>query len=426
MSWAVAALAGWAASSQGATTVGLMRVEGAIGPATAGYTARAVAVAARESMECLVLQLDTPGGLLESTKEIVQALYEAPVPVVVYVAPASAGATSAGCFITLAADVAAMAPNTTIGAAHPVAVGGLGESGSPDDVMKQKIENYTISYIETIAAKRSRNIEWARSAVRDSTSITAEKALELGVVDLLAADLPELLQKLEGREVRGRPLRTAGAVVTAIPMVARERVFQSLWRPEVLFVLMLVAIYGILGELSNPGSIFPGVVGGIALVLALYMASVLPVNVAGLALIGLAVALFLIDIFAPSHGVLTVGGVVAFGLGSFLLFDRAGAAFRLSLAFVVPATVLTAGFFVCVVGAGLRAQWWPVKVGTETWLGRVTTALVAIDTRSGKVMVDGEYWNAVSETPVAAGEAVEIVAVRGLTLRVKPAGGKGG
>lgn len=422
---AMAALAGWVWWAQGAT-VGLIRVQGAIGPATAGYMARAVQVAARESMECLVVQMDTPGGLLDSTKEIVQTLYEAPVPVIVYVAPASAGATSAGCFITLAADVAAMAPNTTIGAAHPVSVGGLGESASPDDVMKQKLENYTISYIETIAAKRSRNVEWARSAVRDSTSITAEKALELGVVDLVAADLPELLRKVEGREVRGRPLRTAGATVTPIPMVARERVFQSLWRPEVLFVLMLIAIYGILGELSNPGAILPGVAGGIALLLALYMASVLPVNVAGLALIGLALALFLIDVFAPSHGVLTVGGVIAFGLGSLLLFDRAGSAFRLSLTFVVPATALTAGFFLFVVGAGLRAQWLPVKVGVETWRGRVTTALVPIDARSGKVMVDGEYWNAVCETPVAAGQAVEIVAVQGLTLRVKAVENRGG
>ena len=203
-------------------------------------------------------------------------------------------------------------------------------------------------------------------------------------------------------------------------MLARERVFQALWRPELLFVLMLIAIYGIVGELSNPGAIFPGVVGAIALILVLYLASVLPVNIAGLALIGLAIALFITDVFAPTHGVLTAGGIVSFLLGSLLLFDGAGRAFRLPLTMILPATVLTAAFFVFVVGAGLRAQKLPVRAGRETLIGQVTMALTAIQPEGGRVFIEGESWNAISDTPIQAGRSVEIVALRGLTLIVKP------
>jgi len=341
------------------------------------------------------------------------------VPTVVYVAPAGASATSAGCFITLAADVAAMAPNTSIGAAHPVSLGGPGEAPA-DDTMKQKVENYAVSTIEAIAAKRNRNVEWAKSSVRDSASITAEKALELKVVDLLAKDLPDLLEQLDGREVNGRALQTAGAQVSEIPMLAREKVFQLLWRPEIMFILMLVAIYGILGELSNPGAILPGVAGAIALILALYMASILPVNTAGVALLLLALGLFITDLFAPTHGVLTAGGLISFFLGALMLFDRSEPAFRLSLSLIVPATVMTAAFFLFVVGAGLRAQFLPVKVGRETMVGRTVTAATAIDAQAGRVFFEGEDWWAVSDVPVATGQAVEIVGVEGLTLKVKP------
>jgi len=403
-----------------AASVGLIRIEGAIGPATASYITRAIKQAAAHKDECLVIQLDTPGGLLDSTKQIVQGFYAAPVPVVVYVAPSGANAGSAGCFITLAADVAAMAPNTSIGAAHPVSLNPVGGSEKPDEVMKQKLENFATSYIEAIAAKRGRNIEWAKASVKESASITAEKALELNVIEIIARDLPELLQRLDGRSVGDKTLRTAGATVTEIPMVAREKVFQLLWRPEVMFILMLMAIYGIIGELSNPGAIFPGVVGAIALILVLYMAAVLPINVAGVALIGLAVLLFIADIFAPSHGVLTVGGVVSFLLGALMLFNRAGPGFELPLAWIIPGVVITTAFFVFVVGAGLRAQFWPVRVGRESMMGLTTRALSRIDAAGGKVFIEGEYWNAVSDTPVEAGQPVEIVGIEGLTLKVKP------
>ncbi len=422
MSWwlpmlAVALLPGLTRFAR-AECVDLAQVNGAIGPATASYIARALKHAAAERAQCFILQLDTPGGLLESTKEIVQTFYAAPLPTVVYVAPPGATAGSAGCFITLAADVAAMAPNTSIGAAHPVSMGAGGEV-QPDSAMKQKLENFATSYIESIAARRKRNAEWAKSAVRESASLTAEQALEKKVIDLIAQDMPDLLKQLDGREVNARKLRIAGAQVVAVPMLAREKVFQVLWRPEVMFILMLIAIYGILGELSNPGAILPGVAGAIALILALYMAAILPVNLAGLALMVLAVGLFITDVFAPTHGVLTAGGIISFFLGALLLFDRAEPGFRLSLSYIIPATGLTAAFFIFVVAAGLRAQFLPVKAGRETMLGKTAPVLVPIGPQGGMVFVEGEYWNAISDTPIAAGQSVEIVAIQGLTLKVK-------
>lgn len=400
----------------------LIKINGPIGPATATYVSRCVDEAAAQHAQCLVIQLNTPGGLLDSTQVIVRKFLASPVPVVVYVAPTGGTATSAGCFITLAAGVAAMAPATTIGAAHPVMLGGApgGEEQKPDETMKQKLENYSVSYIETIAAKRNRNVEWAKSAVRDSASITADKALELKVVEILAKDLPDLQKQLDGRAVDGKTLKTARADVVGIPMSATEKTFQMLWHPEVMFILMLVAMYGIIGELSMPGAILPGVAGALALVLALYMAAILPVNVTGLVLIGLAVALFAFDVFAPTHGVLTFGGIVAFLIGSMMLFNRGDPLFRLSLAYIIPATVVTALFFACVVGKGLRAQRLPVKAGREIMLGRTVNAVTPIDSRGGNVFVEGEYWNAASDTPIAKEQPVEIVSVQGLTLKVKP------
>ena len=349
-----------------------------------------------------------------------QKLYASPVPTVVYVSPPGASAGSAGVFITLAADVAAMAPNTSIGAAHPVSLGIGGGAEKTDDVMKQKMENYASAFIESIADRRHRNVEWARSAVVDSKAATAEKALDLDVIDLIAKDVPDLLQQLESRPIGDKTLNTAKAEVFEIHMTARERFFQAVLRPEMMFVLMLMVIYGIMGELSNPGAILPGVVGAIALILVLYMSAILPVNTAGLALIGLAVALFIVDVFAPTHGILTGGGIISFFLGALMLFDRNDASFKLSLAYIIPATVLTAAFFIFVAGAGLRAQFRPAQSGMETMLGKTAGAISRIDAGGGKVFIEGEYWNAVSETPVGSGQPVEVIGIEGLTLKVKP------
>ncbi|MGD0412640.1 MAG: nodulation protein NfeD [Verrucomicrobiota bacterium] len=417
---AVAALALGAPALLGAEQVGLIKIDGAIGPATATYIARAMDQAAAEHDQCLVIQLDTPGGLLDSTRQIVEKLFTDVVPTVVYVTPSGACAASAGTFITLAADIAAMAPDTSIGAAHPVSLlGGAGEDEPTNGVMREKLENYGSSFIENIANKRNHNIAWAKSAVRESASITADEALQLKVIDLIARDLPDLLQQINGRESAGKTLRTAGARVVEIPMSAREKVFQMLWRPEVMYLLMLVAMYGIIAELSHPGAIFPGVVGAIAVVLSLYMSAVLPINVAGGVLILVAMGLFVADIYAPTHGVLTVGGLAAFFIGSLMLFDR-DPAYSLSPALIFPATVLTGLFFLVVIGAGLRAQRLPVKAGPETLIGQTTAALTAIDERGGQVFVDGALWSAVSHAPIAQGQRAEIVGRDRLVLYVKP------
>jgi len=409
-------------SAAEAEKVALIKIDGAIGPATASYISRSIDEASQQNVQCLVIQLNTPGGLLDSTQTIVQRFLGSTVPVVVYVSPTGATATSAGCFITVAASVAAMAPATTIGAAHPVTIGGPTSGGEEklDETMKKKLENFSVSYMEAIAARRNRNVEWAKSAVRESASISADKALQLKVVDFIAVDLKDLLKQLNGRVVDGKTLKTAGADVFEIKMSAAEQVFQKLWRPEVMFILMLIAIYGIIGEMTTPGAILPGVVGAIALILALYLAAILPVNVTGLVLIALALMLFIFDLYAPTHGVLTAGGIISFLIGSLMLFNQADPLFRLSLGYIIPATVMTAGFFIFVVGKGLRAQALPLKAGAETMIGKTLTALTPIDSRGGRIFVEGEYWRAISDTPIAKEQPVEIASVQGLTLRVKP------
>jgi membrane-bound serine protease (ClpP class) len=401
-----------------ATQVGLININGAIGPATATYIARALDVAAARGDECLVIQLDTPGGLLDSTEKIVQSIYDAKVPTVVYVAPAPARAGSAGVFITMAADVAAMAPHTRIGAAHPVELGG-GQSEKSDDTMKTKIENDTAAFAKSIADKRHRNPEWAIASVRESVSITAEDALDKDVIDLIATNLPDLLTQIDGHICENKTLHTAGATVAEIPMRSWERFAQIFLRPEVMFILMLMVIYGFIGELSNPGAILPGVVGAIALVLVLYMSAILPVNIAGLLLIGLAILLFVADVFATTHGVLTTGGIISFFLGALMLFNHTGPGYRLSLAWILPATALTALFFIFIVGKGIGAQFKPAQTGPGTMIGKTVNAQSRIDATGGKVFIEGELWNAVSTSPVEAGQPVEITGVNGLTLQVK-------
>jgi membrane-bound serine protease (ClpP class) len=392
-----------------------MEIRGPIGPATSDYIARAVDLAGDQNLECLVIELDTPGGLLDSTEKIVQSFYGSQVPVVVYVAPSGAKAGSAGCFITLAAHIAVMAPNTSIGAAHPVSAGG-GEVG---DVMKEKMASFASSYIQSIAEKRGRNAEWAITSVRDSASITSEKALELGVIDFLASNRADLLSQLDGRETEGHKLSTAESTWVEIPMLPRERVFQRLWRPEVLFVLMLVAVYGIIGELSNPGTFVPGVIGAIALVLALYMGSVIPVNLAGVALIVLALGLFIAEIFTPSFGFLTVSGSISFFIGALMLFNRADATFQLSLSWILPATLVTTLFAVVVLSMGLRAQFGKARVGVHLLVGQPAQVVQPVGPSGGQVFVQGETWRAISSHPVSLGKTVEITAVNGLTLTVR-------
>lgn len=397
--------------------VTLIKIDGAIGPTTYSYISRGIRLSEEKQAQCLIIELDTPGGLLESTKDIVKVFLASKVPVVVYVAPQGATAGSAGTFITLAANIAAMAPATNIGAAHPVQMGG---GQGTDSVMREKLVNYSESYIESIANKRNRNVEWAKSSVRESSSITAQEALKINVIDLIADDIPDLLQKINGRTINGKTLHTANAEIIPIKITHSEQFLRFLFRPEVMFILMIVAIYGILGEISNPGAIFPGVTGAISLILLLYAVAAMPVNIAGFALIGLAIILFVIEAFTPTFGLLTAGGAVAFILGSFMLFEDLPDMFQISWTFLIPATILTVLFFVFVVSAGIRSQFMKIKSGKESMLGEQGTALTDIDEHGGRVFIEGESWQAVSVKKIKKGEPCLVLEIKGLKMKVEP------
>jgi membrane-bound serine protease (ClpP class) len=398
-------------------TVTVIRVDGAIGPTTTNYVGRGLEAAAEAGSVALLVEMDTPGGLLESTKDIVQAFLNAPVPVIVYVSPDGARAASAGTFITMAAHVAAMAPSTTIGAASPVSVSPGGGS-QPDTVMQKKVFEYSESFIKSIADRRGRNAEWAISAVRDGKAVTAGEALELNVIDLVAADRAELLELVDGRVVEGDTLRTAGATVRELRTNLAERFLSFIMRPEVMLILTMVAIYGIVGEVTNPGAIVPGVAGVIALVLVLYASASMPINVAGFALLALAIVLFVAEAFTPAFGLLITGGAVAFFLGALMLFQDLPEAMQVSWAWLVPATVLTTLFFLWIVTAGLKAQFAGTRTGMESMIGKRAEVVDPVDRRGGRVFVDGEYWNAVSEEEIQAGESCEVLSIEGMTMRV--------
>ena len=415
--WLFIAFLFWAAALP-AAQVGLIKIDGAIGPATANYISRALDVAANQNDECLVIQLNTPGGLANSMNDIVQDFYASKIPVVVYVSPEGAMAGSAGVYITLAADVAAMAPHTTIGAAHPVELSN--EDETTNSIMMQKVGNAYTKVMQTIAEKRHRNAKWAESSVTESKALTSEEALKTNVIDLIATNVPDLLQKLNGKKFGDKVLKTAGASVVEIQMSAGEKFFQLFWQPEVMMLLMLIAIYGIIAEMSHPGAIFPGVAGALALVLLLYMNATLPLNIAGVVLILLAIALFVTDIYAPTHGVLTGGGIIAFFLGMLMLFNHEPRVYHLPMTWAISATLVTAAFFIFFVSKGIRAQFLPKRGGTETMVGKIVAAKTKIDSAGGKVFIEGELWNAVSDTPVEEGQNVEVIAVEGLKLKVKP------
>jgi membrane-bound serine protease (ClpP class) len=322
-------------------------------------------------------------------------------------------------FITLAAHRAAMAPGTNIGAAHPVALGG----GPMDDEMKRKVENDAAAYIKSLAERRGRNAQWAEDAVRKSVSATEREALGLKLIDAVAPDLPSLLDQLHGLEVvtaaGTRRLATKGAEVAEYPMGLRLRALSVLSDPNVAYILMLIGIYGLIFELSNPGAIFPGVVGGIALILAFYAFQTLPINYAGLLLIGLAVLFFLAEFAVPSYGLLTVGGVIALTLGSLMLVRGDLPGFGLSWSVVAPAVILTVLFFGVMLRYAWRSQRGATTTGVEGLIGATAVAKTALAPR-GSVVLHGELWDATSAETIAADEPVEVTAVEGLTLVVKP------
>lgn len=396
-------------------TVLLISVDGPISPTTTNYINRAIELAKEQQAECLVIQLDTPGGLLESTKNIVQAFLEPnDIPIVIYVAPAGASAASAGTFITMAANIAAMAPTTTIGAASPVATG-----GQIDTVMQKKLFNYSESFIESIANRRNRNADWAIAAVRSAKSITAERALELNVIDLIAENQDRLLVQIDGQVINGDTLQTANATIKEIPNNLAENLLSFIMRPEVMLILTMIAIYGIIGEITSPGAIVPGVAGVIALILVLYASAAMPINIAGFVLIGLAIVLFVAEAFTPAFGILIAGGAIAFFLGALMLFQELPKSMELSWGWLIPATVLTTLFFVWIVTEGIRSQFNQTVTGKEAMIGKKAEVADTITPRGGRIFIDGEYWNATSDEEIKEGELCEIQEINGLTMKVK-------
>lgn len=396
-------------------------VDGSINPGSAAFIKKAINRASESKAACVILKLNTPGGLLKSTRVIVSDLLESPVPVVVYVSPAGAHAGSAGVFLTMAAHVAAMAPGTNIGAAHPVSM-----QGQMDTVMNEKSTNDAAAFIRSIAEKRNRNLEWAEEAVRKSVSITEVEALELRVIDLIATSEADLLQQLDGRVVQLNTgqirLQTANASVTRLEMDLLDKFLNLISDPNIAYILMMLGFYGLLFELYSPGAIFPGVVGGISLILAFYAMHTLPVNYAGLALIIFGIILLLLEIKVTSYGMLTIGGVISLVLGSFLLFrsDSALEFVRLSWTVIIATTALSALFFLFVVGMGLKAQKAVPFSGTEGMIGKEGEAVSVIDEK-GTVLIYGEIWNARSLSgKIEKGKRVRVKAIRDLRLFVEP------
>ncbi len=393
---------------------------GSVNPGLAEFISQGIAAAEKAQAEALVIQLDTPGGLDTSMRDIVQTIVNAKVPVIVYVSPQGARAASAGLMITLAAHVSAMAPGTNIGAAHPVAMG----SGKLDKTMRDKVVNDMVAYVRSLADARGRNADWAEKAVRQSVSIPAAEALKLKVVDLLADDLPDLLKKVQGRVVKigptSRPLQTANAEVVKITEGLRVNILKRIADPNIAFILMMIGLVGLYFELAHPGAVFPGVLGALSLLLALYAFQTLPVNFIGFLLIALGFIFFLLEIYVTSFGLLTIAGVAALSLGAMMLFRVGDATMGIAWSVLLPTVLLISLFFIAVTALAVRAQLKKPLTGKAGLVGERGTAATAL-TPEGRVFVHGEYWQAHSLAPVAAGEPVEVLQVEGLKLLVRPA-----
>ena len=394
-----------------------LTVDGIVNPVMSEFITKGIQDAVKDNAEAVVIQLDTPGGLDLSMRDIVKAILSADVPIIVYVAPAGSRAASAGVFITYAAHIAAMAPGTNIGSAHPVAMGGE----KMDETMMKKVENDAVAYIKGIATKRRRNAEWAEKAVRQSINVPAEEALKLKVIDLIAQDKKALFEAIDGRKVEiisgEKILKTAKAEIKDIEMGLRHRILNAITNPNVAYILMMIGLIGLYFELSNPGLILPGVVGAICLVLAFYAFQTLSVNYAGLLLIGLAALFFIAEIKVMSYGLLTVAGIIALTLGSLMLFESPLPFMQVSLWVVLPMVISITVIFLGAMYYGLKIRHKKPISGAEGLLDETGAANTDIG-KEGKVFIDGEYWDAWSDEPIKAGEKVKVLEVSGLRLKV--------
>lgn len=424
------------------TQVPALTIDGPIGPATADYVARGIAQATEQGAPMVVIRMDTPGGLDTAMREIIRSILGSPVPVVTYVSPSGARAASAGAFILTASHVAAMAPGTNVGAATPVQLGGPGAPSSPEPRDRQDDEknnpspakaggasdakalNDAIAYIRSLAEMRGRNADWAEAAVRDAASLSARRALEQKVIDIVARDDGDLLAQLDGRIVslgNGQVrLQTAGLSLTEVLPNWRTRLLSAITNPNIALILMMIGAYGLLFEFMNPGALYPGIIGAISLLLGFYALSVLPVNYAGLALIVLGLALMGAEAFAPSFGILGIGGLIAFALGATIMFDTDVPQFRVALPVLGALAVASLGATVLTMRLGLKSRRSSVATGREEMLGS-TGSVLDWQGMGGHVRVHGERWNACAARELPVGQKVRVIQLRGLTVEVEPA-----
>jgi membrane-bound serine protease (ClpP class) len=426
--------------AEGLAVVQVLNIRGVIGPATADFVRSGVAAAREQGAPLIILAMDTPGGLAESMRTIIHSILASPVPVAAFVHPSGSRAASAGTYILYAAHIAAMAPGTNLGAATPVQIGGglplpgkepqPGDEDEeapasrepPRDAMAAKIVNDAAAYIRSLAEMRGRNAEWAERSVREGVSLAVNDALEQKVIDVVAADIPELLEKIDGRTVklgeRRVTLETAGLDTNTIQPGWRIRLLSFVTNPNIAFILILVGVYGLIFEFANPGAVGPGVVGVICLLVGFYALNVLPVNHAGLGLLFFAIALMVAEAFVPSFGVLGIGGIVAFVLAATMLFKGDIPGFRLSWPVIATAAAVSGGLMIFVLGYAFRAQRRPVSTGVESLVGRPARVL-EWSGGGGYVRLEGERWKAVGEGDLAPQERVEVLEARGLVLVVQ-------
>jgi membrane-bound serine protease (ClpP class) len=393
-------------------------VSATITPPIAEYILQNIDASAKAGSDGLIILLDTPGGLDLAMRDIAKGILNSSIPVVVYVFPSGARAASAGVIITISAHIAAMAPGTNIGAAHPV---GLGIGGT-DKTMMKKVENDAVAYVRGIAAKRGRNADWVEKSVRQSESITAEDALKLKVIDFVAPSLNSLLEQMDNKEVSlisgKRIVKTKGAIINEKKMGTRQRILAAISDPNIAYILFLVGLAGLYFELAHPGVILPGIIGGISLILAFFALQTLPVNYAGVLLILFGVILFIAEIKVISHGLLTVGGIISLVLGSLLLFESPDPALRVSWSVMIPTLTVICLFFASIIALVLKAQMRKRRTGKEGMVGEEGKAVTDVY-ETGKVFIKGEYWNASSDKPVEKGRRVRIVKVEGLLIKVE-------
>ena len=402
----------WAAKGD----IYIVKVADAISPGTAEFIKNSIEKAEAEEAACIIIELDTPGGLAESMRLIIQDILGSQVPVVVYVSPAGARAASAGVMITMAADVAAMAPSTNIGAAHPVGAGGKDISGK----MSEKVINDMVAHAKSVAEERGRNKEWVEQAIRESVSVTETEALKENIIDLIAKDTDDLIQQLKGRKIKGKGVITLDKAEKVIVKPSlRTKILKTISNPNIAYILLMIGFAGLYVELSHPGAIFPGVIGGISLVLAFFALQTLPVNYAGILLIILAIIFFIMEMKISSYGLLSVAGIVSLLLGSLMMFKDTGPDMRLSLKVLLPTIILISGFFVFVAGLVFRAQMAKPRTGTRGLVGEIGKVKKAL-TPEGKVFVHGELWNAKADKAIGEGTKVRVVNVVNLTLDVEP------